>query len=190
MAGKNVSRIVFVFVIVSLLSIRPWASQHSGPIAGEARDETDSPSQTSHLEVTMQNWSKTYGGIDDDAAFALVQTNDGGYALAGSTKSYGAGSYDFLLVKTDSSGNAQWNRTYGGTSHDYVYSLVQTGDGGYALAGCTYSFGVGNSDVWLVKTDEAGIVPEFPSLLILPVFMVTTLLTLSVRRRRPQNRAT
>jgi len=96
-------------------------------------------------------WSKTYGGSVNDTPQSMVQTRDGGYALAGSTLSTGAGSSDFWLVKTDSLGNEQWNKTYGGTGTDYANSMIQTGDGGYALAGHTYSFAIGGSDLWLVK---------------------------------------
>jgi hypothetical protein len=46
-------------------------------------------------------WSKTYGGTGWDEAYSVVQTGDGGYALAGYTDSYGAGGADFWLVKTD-----------------------------------------------------------------------------------------
>jgi hypothetical protein len=101
-------------------------------------------------------WNQTYGGINTDDTFALVQTTDGGYALAGQTLSFGAGNWDFWLVKTDASGTMQWNRTYGGTDWDVALALVQTSDGGYALAGWTMSFGAGNRDYWLVKTDAAG----------------------------------
>jgi hypothetical protein len=101
-------------------------------------------------------WSRTYGGTSYDYAYSLVQTGDGGYALAGYTSSYGAGSDDFWLVKTDSAGNMLWSRTYGGTSIDEARSLIQTSDGGYALAGYTWSYGAGAADVWLVKTDSAG----------------------------------
>ena len=101
-------------------------------------------------------WSKTYGGGGGDSANSLVQTADGGYALAGETASFGAGINDFWLVKTDSAGNQQWNKTYGGTGFDLASSLVQTLDGGYSLAGQTYSYGAGNVDFWLVKTDSAG----------------------------------
>jgi hypothetical protein len=108
--------------------------------------------------VGNQQWTRTYGGADDDDAYSLVQTGDGGYALAGYTASYGAGSWDFWLVKTDSAGNQQWTRTYGGTSNEQVNSVVQTGDGGYAIAGYTYSFGAGSGDFWLIKTDvESGL---------------------------------
>jgi hypothetical protein len=104
----------------------------------------------------MQGCSKTYGGAGNDWAYSMVQTKDGGYALAGSTDSFGAGAIDFWLEKTDSAGNMQWNKTYGGTRNDEAYSVVQTSDGGYALAGRTASFSVGASDFWLVKTDASG----------------------------------
>jgi uncharacterized delta-60 repeat protein len=101
-------------------------------------------------------WSKTYGGTSDDFTYSVVQTGDGGYALAGYTNSFGAGSSDFWLVKTNMSGTMQWNKTFGGTGSDRAFSVVQTSDGGYILAGETNSFGAGNLDFWLVKTDSVG----------------------------------
>jgi parallel beta-helix repeat protein len=101
-------------------------------------------------------WNKTYGGANDDYAYSVVQASDGGYALAGSTDSFGAGGFDFWLVKTDSTGGMLWNKTYGGAGTDVAYSVVQASDGGYALAGSTDSFGAGQSDFWLVKTDSTG----------------------------------
>jgi len=101
-------------------------------------------------------WNKTYGGEDSEVASSVVQSSDGGYALAGYTMSYGAGFGDFWLVVTDPNGNAQWNRTYGGTNNEYASSIIQNSDGGYAIAGRTYSFGAGSWDFWLVKTDTVG----------------------------------
>jgi hypothetical protein len=101
-------------------------------------------------------WNQTYGGTEVDWAWSMVVASDGGYALAGYTSSSGAGGYDFWLVKTDSSGNMEWNQTYGGSGSDQARSLVETSDGGYALAGSTSSFGAGESDFWLVKTDSSG----------------------------------
>ena len=101
-------------------------------------------------------WNQTYGGTSDDQAYSVVQTGDGGYAIAGSTNSFGVGGWDFWLVRTDSTGNMQWNQTYGGTGWDRAYSVVQTGDGGYAIAGYTESFGAGGRDFWLVKTYANG----------------------------------
>jgi len=101
-------------------------------------------------------WNKTYGGLGSDVAWSVIQTGDGGYAIGGETSSYGAGSVDSWLIKTDSSGNAQWNKTYGGTNLDTCRSLIKTSDGGYALVGYTNSYGAGNLDFWLVKTDSSG----------------------------------
>ena len=101
-------------------------------------------------------WSRTYGGNDLDFAYYTQQTNDGGYIVAGYTTSFGQGGKDFYLVKTDCNGNTLWTRTYGGTSNDICYSAEQTADGGYVLAGCTFSYGMGANDYYLVKTDFQG----------------------------------
>ena len=53
-------------------------------------------------------------------ASCVIQTFDGGYAIAGSTNSSTAGGYDCWLIKTDSAGNQQWNKTYGGIHNDYA----------------------------------------------------------------------
>lgn len=105
-------------------------------------------------------------------------------ARAGYIGSYGAGLFDFWLVKVDSSGNKQWSQTYGGAGLDLAASVVQTSDGGYALSGITKSYGAGGEEAWLVKTDESGVVPEFPSFLVMPLFMITTLLAVIVHRRK------
>jgi FlaG/FlaF family flagellin (archaellin) len=98
-------------------------------------------------------WNRTYGGPNIDIAFSMVATSDGGYALAGYTGSFGAGAEDFWLVKTDAYGNMEWNQTYGGTGDDTARFLIATLDGGYAIVGSTSSFGAGDRDFWLVKTD-------------------------------------
>jgi len=49
-------------------------------------------------------WSRTYGGADLDFGHSLVETLDGGFVLAGNTKSFGAGGYDVWLIKTNSLG--------------------------------------------------------------------------------------
>ncbi|KPJ52313.1 hypothetical protein AMJ39_08165 [candidate division TA06 bacterium DG_24] len=101
-------------------------------------------------------WTRTYGGASSDGARAVEQTPDGGFIIAGNTYSLGAGGSDVLLMKTDAAGDTVWTRAYGGSSADAAYSADQTADGGYILAGYTYSFGAGGSDIYLIKTDGLG----------------------------------
>jgi len=101
-------------------------------------------------------WTKTIGGPKDDRGFSLIQTSDGGYAIAGYTKSFGAGEWDFYVVKLDANGNLQWTKTIGGPKDDQGFSLIQTSDGGYVIAGGTDSFGAGKADVYVVKLDANG----------------------------------
>jgi hypothetical protein len=101
-------------------------------------------------------WTKTIGGPGDEIGFSLIQTSDGGYAIAGSTTSFGAGDEDVYVVKLDANGNLQWTKTIGGPKREWGNSLIQTSDGGYAIAGTTTSFGAGGWDVYVVKLDANG----------------------------------
>ena len=102
------------------------------------------------------NWTKTIGGSGDDNGISIVGTKDGGFAIAGSTSSYGAGQNDVYVIKLDSVGNLKWTKTIGGTTADYGNSLVQTQDGGYIITGETSSYGAGGYDVYVVRLDSTG----------------------------------
>lgn len=99
----------------------------------------------------------TFGGSGDDYAKSLQQTSDGGFIVAGYTNSYGNGREDVFLIKTDAYGAEQWSKTFGGASRDYGESVQQTSDGGYIITGHTDSYGAGEEDVYLIKTDINGI---------------------------------
>ena len=97
-----------------------------------------------------------FGGSSDDLAVGIIQTDDGGYVIAGTTHSFGAGSSDFWLIKLDATGKMEWNNTYGGLQTDTSTDIIQTRDAGFAIAGETSSFGAGDSNFWLVKVDSFG----------------------------------
>jgi len=105
------------------------------------------------------DWSKIFGGVNNDVGQSVQQTSDGGYILAGWTASSSAEIFDAWLIKTDSEGREVWNRTFGGSNADAAHSVMPTVDGGYILAGRTFSYGKGNdwnSDAWLIKTNSQG----------------------------------
>ena len=140
-------------------------------IAGEARSEDTNWSFDFWLQKTDSNgneqWSMTFGGPDTEEATSVQQTVDNGYIVAGFRwDGINSDRSDSWLVKTDSNGNEQWNRTFGGIGRDAATSVQQTSDGGYIITGFTNSYGagesdtskygVGFSDLRLIKTDSNG----------------------------------
>jgi hypothetical protein len=113
-------------------------------------------------------WQISHGGSAEDAAHSIVQTSDGGFITAGSTKSNTGdvsgnhGGTDVWVVKQDVSGAIQWQHCYGGTGTDLANSIVQTLDGGYIFAGRSTSNNgditgnLGGEDIWVVKINPAG----------------------------------
>jgi hypothetical protein len=103
-------------------------------------------------------WQKTYGGLGDRAS-AVQATADGGYVVAGSTTSFGAGNSDAWVLKLDASGNILWQKTYGGELYDTAYAVQATADGGYVVAGQWDFSGSCNScggKAALLKLDAGG----------------------------------
>jgi len=113
-------------------------------------------------------WQKTIGGTLADRAYAVQQTADGGFVVAGFAQSTNGdvtgnrGSRDMWVVKLDANGNITWQKALGGSTTDEAYSVQQTADGGYIVAGFTYSNNgdvTGNHgmhDFWVVKLNSSG----------------------------------
>ncbi|MHA1444358.1 MAG: SBBP repeat-containing protein [Candidatus Hodarchaeales archaeon] len=105
----------------------------------------------------IQQLNRTWGGGSSDNAYGVAVDSSGNIYLAGFTESFGAGDSDMVLVKYDGNGEQQWNRTWGGGSRDDAYGVAVDSSGNIYLAGETYSFGAGDSDMVLVKYDGNGI---------------------------------
>lgn len=139
MKYKRIIFILFLLSLIGLMCLFVFAEKEVLPIV---------------------TWDRNYGGSGDDGAYSLIQTNDGGYAVAGSTYSKGAGDRDFWVIKLDKKGNMIWDKTFRGSNDDSANSLIQTTDGGYAVAGWTCSKGAGSYDFWIIKLDVQGKAPE------------------------------
>jgi hypothetical protein len=119
-------------------------------------------------------WQNTIGGTNDDYLYSMQQTSDGGYILAGSSRSNSNGDKtenthgqdDYWIVKINSVGNIVWQNDIGASDNDLLFSIQQTTDGGFILGGFSNSDAAwdkteddyGWFDYWIVKTDASGTV--------------------------------
>jgi len=113
-------------------------------------------------------WQNSLGGSDDDRAFSIEQTTDGGFIVAGESESNDSdvtgnhGDYDCWVVKLNSSGVIQWQKSLGGSDEERVHSISQTADGGFIVAGYSesndgdVSGNHGGRDYWVVKLNSSG----------------------------------
>lgn len=124
-------------------------------------------------------WDKTFGGNRNDQLTSIAKTKSGGFILAGLTWSdvsgditsanRGLNNYsDYWIMKMDVYGNKVWDKRYGGTLNDHLFSIIESHDEGLFMAGYSYSSASGEksdanhgaantSDVWVIKTDELGV---------------------------------
>lgn len=100
-------------------------------------------------------WEEVYGTGWNDWVSNMMQTNDGGFIMAGSTGQVG-GSTDAYVLCVDPLGVVDWTRTYGGSNHDGSYHISKTSDNCYIIAGYTFLSGGENYDIYLLKINEDG----------------------------------
>lgn len=100
-------------------------------------------------------WSRAFGSIGaEDHLSSIIQTPDGGYALAGYRRSSTYADQNFWMIKTDSSGVQEWSMNYGDSRHEAAHSMIATRDGGYMLVG--YQSTSYSRHAWIVKTNSSG----------------------------------
>ncbi len=117
-------------------------------------------------------WEKTIGGSGDDELKSIVQTDDGGYILGGTSDSdisgnkteNSKGDEDIWIVKIDALGNILWQKTIGGNKEDGLSHVEQTNDNNFIIAGHSKSgnsgdiseINNGSDDFWILKIDANG----------------------------------
>ena len=113
-------------------------------------------------------WKRYFGGSNNDRSYNVMQTNDGGFVLIGSSESDdfditdGKGSYDYWAVKLSAEGDLEWTRSFGGSEIDIAYDIATTLDGNFLIVGDArsndqdVSTNYGNADIWLVAIDPQG----------------------------------
>jgi hypothetical protein len=127
-------------------------------------------------------WQKAYGGQNTERASSIRQTADGGYIVAGDTKTFDSYSDNAWLLKLDSSGNLSWEKSYGTVAADNSAAFVQqTSDGGYIVAGNTRTYDYNASDnAWILKLNSSGEIPGCNITITYPSHAIITEPSLSV----------
>lgn len=112
-------------------------------------------------------WEKSLGGSEIDNAYTVTKTQDGGYLIAGDTRSSDGdvsnfrGSADVWLVKLSDGGDLIWEKTLGGSNFDTARAVTSFSDG-FVIAGASRSAddqvteNNGQSDIWITLTDTEG----------------------------------
>lgn len=151
-----------------------FTQSNDGDVTGKTNDSYDVWVLKYDSESQLE-WTKTFGGTNDERGNDIIQTTDGGYAIIGFTYSNDGdvsnnnGQEDFWVIKLDAQGSLNWQKTYGFSGIDTGYSILQTNDGGYFITGVldvTSSNGAGNTkntqtqhaggDYWSIKLDQSG----------------------------------
>lgn len=101
-------------------------------------------------------WDRTFGGNRPDKAYSVQETEDGGFIVAGTTESKGAGRYDAWLFKLRADGTLAWDKTFGGWGWDEARCIRKTSDRGFIVAGFNSSRPAGSWDAWVFKLASDG----------------------------------
>lgn len=135
-------------------------SDHGFVVVGSTGsvDNTNSQIYLFKLDsVGNLKWSKNIGtGFGTERGSKLVETPDNGFIIVGTTNSIGNGGYDAYAVKTDANGNVVWENSYGGIDWDFATDIVALNSGNYLVVGNTFSYGNGNSDIYLIEITPNG----------------------------------
>tara|TARA_B100000029_G_scaffold516811_1_gene634792 strand:+ start:292 stop:3789 length:3498 start_codon:yes stop_codon:yes gene_type:complete len=101
-------------------------------------------------------WSHTFGGRQRNEGRSIIETEDGGYILAGTTQNFFPNYEDVIIIRTNEEGKSLWEKTFGGQSWDRSSSVIQTKEGNFVVAGSSRLNDESTADSWLMKFDSNG----------------------------------
>ncbi|WP_394665912.1 T9SS type A sorting domain-containing protein [uncultured Chryseobacterium sp.] len=111
-------------------------------------------------------WEKYFSGKNHDFLSATVNTQEGGFLLAGSSysgkgldkKDDSKGGSDFWLIRINEFGDELWQKTIGSTADEEASAVIQTTDMGFFVVGNVQNSpkGYGSKDVLVVRLDKNG----------------------------------
>jgi gliding motility-associated-like protein len=162
-------------------------SSNDGDVSGNHQG----PYQTADFWVVKTDgsgnfqWQKCYGGLDNEIAFYMQSTLDGGYVVTGSAESSdgdltcNAGLDDAWIIKIGSTGSLQWSKSMGGNYYDQANAVQPLADGSFILAAQTCSievpgFHLNNTstgscgDFWIIKLSPPEATPPAPVVTLTP----------------------
>ncbi len=144
-------------------SIHEFSFLANGDILAYGSDNQDNFGSADALLLRLDSngnliWSRVYGGGVNDSFSTAMELPGGNIIAAGSSSTFGPGSYGGYLVKMDANGNIIWDYSYGGSGQDGFSASLMTDDNYIITTGPTSSFGSGDVDILLTKIDTNGIV--------------------------------
>ena len=113
-------------------------------------------------------WTKSYGGLEIDVAYAIISSQDGNYFIVGDTRSsdqdvsQNNGNADMWLVKIAPDGSLLWEKNFGGDQFDSAKDIISMGDGNFLITGSSRSANgdatsnQGQNDAWTILIDDNG----------------------------------
>ncbi len=149
-------KLILVFIIFTLSLCLVWNSFYLKDYSFNGIDLEEVKAYSSRA---VNYWVKVFRGEGNDEAYAVTQTSDENYVIAGRSNSFGLenpdlGDYDIVLIKLSSEGSIIWSKLFGGTKFDEVYAIQETFDKGLMILGSTKSFDVGLKNAFIIKLDE------------------------------------
>jgi hypothetical protein len=136
-------------------------SDHGFAAVGRCQSNSSGASDVFLIKINNNGdtiFTRSYGSTKDEEGLSVIQLPDNGFAITGRQFNFpnGIAEADGLFLRTDALGNLLWTKLYGDSLWDELSAVRITYNSGFILTGSTTSYGSGDFDIWLMKTDSSG----------------------------------